>query len=205
MDTATTEAQLICSSEINNWRKLSKINIILLLSYYIILFVIGLILSIVIIIFDNSAPEHIWSFFIINEENKINYFNLALIGSLSTSILGSSVFYIRKVYKLCIGNKITIPNKGNINDNIQNIGMLFYFVCRPLFSLAFAFLTILGLKAGMISITKGTLEVNNGFPSICMFITFFTGFSCGEFLSSLEKKSSSVISTLMKTPTDPTN
>lgn len=63
--------------------------------------------------------------FIFNSTANADIFYHSLITASLTSILGATVFYIRKLYKACINLDIIKPISDD--DKIREIGVFFYF------------------------------------------------------------------------------
>lgn len=108
----------------------------------------------------------------------------ALIGSISISISASCIAYIRKLYKSCFN----YSSEQESDDQLQlkRLGTIFYFFTRPIFSLLFSILIVVGLKSGMLASTK-KVEFDIGFIYITMFLSFYAGFFSGDFIKKLEK------------------
>lgn len=188
-----------------HWRKITIKGIVGILIFYCVLHILGILIIFTITTFVNLDPEYINKLnppnLLFNKSlSKFNYHNISLIGSLGSTLVGSSIFYIRKVYKLCIEKQFSEPTACN-NDKLQSLGTIIYFVFRPFFAIAFSILVVIGLEAGMFSLSSQKPQLGDSFPNICIFVNFFIGFSSGQFLKSLEKKSESLINTLLNTRT----
>lgn len=123
----------------------------------------------------------------------------ALYGVVSTSMLGCSIYYVRKLYKMCIGNRVIFLDKSSDNaSKLRNIGAMIYFLMRPVFAVSFSIVVFLGLRSGMISISNNQGNLTLNFIYLSMFISFFIGFSSGKFLESLQEKSEHIIESLWK-------
>lgn len=164
------------------WFILSFKSIIGILSYYIIVFLLGITLSIVILFENNPFFSH------------LSIMNQTIFGSIGITFVGSSIFYIRKLYKSCIKCEISFPIDKN--DKLRQIGVMSYFLFRPLFSLCFTILVILGLKSGIFIIASKNIELEVGFMYLSMFFSFFVGFSSGFFLNILESAGIEILSKL---------
>lgn len=167
----------------DRWMVLSGKAIISIFIYDIVLFLTGTILS-MLILFKTSNPQF-------NENITIT----ALLGSIGTGLLGNSINYIRKIYKSCIQQRISKPDSTE-NGDIQMIGTIIYFIFRPLFAIAFVILIVIGLNAGFLSVSVKGNELSNGFINVCMFLSFFIGFSTGSFLNIIEVKGQQIIGSL---------
>jgi len=168
------------------WLKLSNTRVRVIIIYYCILLVLGIVGSI---------------FALLSELNKwvgiTETSTIALIGSLSISTIGSSTFYIRKMYKKCINSEINQPGDG-IGDKIQQLGVTVYFAIRPVFALGFSILVVIGLKAGMLTMAQNDSTLSVGFIYTAMFFSFFCGFSSGELINILERFGSTVLNNLFR-------
>ena len=163
------------------WFKLTIAKIRILFCYYIVLFHVGLVLC-------------LYTFFNDCFIFKFSISQLALIGSIGTSILGCSIFYLRKLYKSCIGADIEIVDASKTDSQVM--GVYFYFLLRPLFSVAFALLIFVSIKSGMYVITNPKNEnelLDTGFIFFTMVVSFFGGFGAGDFLNILEDKTNKVL------------
>lgn len=161
----------------NEWFKLRKSRIYLLFTYYILLLVGGIVF---IAFFINDNISTIESIVL------KNIFFVAVI----FSIIGSSAFYIRKLYKACINSDMTLPNGDT--DSIKEIGVMFYFILRPLFAIVFCLLTLFIIKSGISILSEGELN-NNRFFYFASIISFMIGYSCGDYIDQIEKIGKRVI------------
>ena len=109
----------------------------------------------------------------------------AIIGSFGITLVGSSIFYSRKLYKHSI--KPTLSSPSSDAERIQRTGIFMYFLLRPFFALCFSFLIILGFKVSILIISVKDETLNNGFIYLTMFTSFFAGYSAGDILAILEE------------------
>ena len=107
-----------------------------------------------------------------------------LAGSFLSAVLGSAVYYGRKLYKSCIRGDF------DLTDSLtrKELGAAAYFVSRPMFSCAFAFLAVVSLKAENQFVSPGGVIQTQNFMYVCMFVSFLSGFSAGKVIAALEKK-----------------
>lgn len=115
--------------------------------------------------------------------SKFDYLELSLIGASSMACLGSSVYYTRKLYKSVLSNFL-ITNQSS--EELKTYATFVYFFARPLFSLAFALLIVIGIKSGLVLSGAHQGELTYGFVQLTMFFSFFVGFLSGRFLRQLE-------------------
>lgn len=153
--------------------KLTNKCVVTLFVFYTIYIIIGLFMSIL-------GVLHEYTFI-----NGLPIIVISLIGSFGITLVGSSIFYSRKLYKHSIKPEISFPLSRE--DNLKQIGIFMYFFLRPLFSLCFSFLIILGFKVSIIIISVKDETLNIGFIYLTMFLSFFAGFSAGDILSVLEE------------------
>lgn len=173
---------------------ISSTGLIGLYFYYTILTLFGIGLLIYVTIVNNFGYDPFISFnkFFtskINGDISINLYNLAFLGSISSSLVGASVSYIQKIYQMSIGNYFNIEE----SSYCQNFGSLLYFIYRPIFAVIFSSVIFIGLKIGIIPILNTNSEVNGITVDLCMFISFFIGLKCGDILSVLEKKGNKIV------------
>lgn len=121
--------------------------------------------------------------FIPGSLSNFEYIELAFIGSSSMACLGSSVFYIRKLYKDVLSDILVTENtKGDLKATATFV----YFFARPLFSVAFSLLLVIGMKSGLVLSGATQSGLNYGFVQLTMFFSFFVGFLSGRFIRQLE-------------------
>lgn len=115
--------------------------------------------------------------------SRFEFIELAFIGSSSMACLGSAVFYIRKLYKAVLSDALVTENtKGNLKASATFV----YFFARPLFSVAFSLLLVIGAKSGLVLSGAPQNGLNYGFVQLTMFFSFFVGFLSGRFIRQLE-------------------
>ncbi|WP_290459763.1 hypothetical protein [Romboutsia ilealis] len=156
--------------------------------YYTILTVLGIFLFFFVTIVNNLGydPFKLFSAFIspnVSGDSTINFYNLAFIGSISSSLLGSSVSYIRKIYKMSLGNHFS----NSQASYSENFGSMLYFIYRPIFAIIFSLIIFLAIKIGIIPILNIDSQISSSTVDICMFISFFVGLNAGKLLNVLEK------------------
>lgn len=149
--------------------------------YYLFLFFFGLALSLLAILPFEIAVER-------------NINTLSLCGGIGMALNGGSIYYIRKLYKLCFSANLITDN--NSSNYIKKLGSIVYFMTRPFFSVAFAVLVFIGIQSGFMVTSAKPIELNNGFIYLVMFFSFFLGFSAGNFIKKLEKSSNGVLNKL---------
>ena len=175
-----------------NIRFLSKAQLRILIFYFPILLIISLALSVIFYLVPKDS-YFLDKLFNISSLNNGLIITFALVGSLSMNICACSIFYIRKLYKLMISDLININNK----ETTKNLGTFIYFLFRPIFSSSFSILLVIGLNAGLISLSSTTPEFNSSIIDLTMFLSFFVGFSSGNFLNCIETKSKNIVKKLM--------
>jgi hypothetical protein len=161
----------------NIWFKLSKSSAKRLLAYYGIILIISLSTSVYLVVNYQMRDD-------------VSIFMKALLSAIAFSVVGNSVFYVRKLYKACINLDISHPE--NTLDEIRQLGVVMYFLLRPLFSVVFAILMLIIFKAGISFMTTNG-ELSEGFIFTCMFFGFFVGYSAGDIVDVLETTGKSVV------------
>lgn len=162
----------------NEWFKLNKGNRTFLFVYMSILLFVSTTLAIIIVLLKDEIIK------------QLNIEKVAILSCLIFSLLGSSIFYIRKLYKACINLDIVETNCDE--DKIRQTGIIFYFFLRPIFSIGLGLLLFLSFKIGVSTMVK-TPELNDGFVYSCMFFSFFIGYSSGDVIDKLEKVGKDIV------------
>jgi len=157
--------------------------------YYLFVFILGIYFSLKTLLFYLSLVDDV--------SNISNVLLLTILGSLGMSCIGSSIFYSRKIYKYCI-NSINLTSPEINFKNIKCLGSFFYYISRPLFSIGFSLLIIVGLLSGFMISSSNKIALTQGFIYINMFLSFFSGFSAGSMIRSLEKKGDLLIKKITK-------
>lgn len=124
-------------------------------------------------------------------EEEQSLMHLAIMGSVGMAANGAAIYYIRKLYKLCFADNLNLS--GGDNLYARRLGTVVYFVGRPLFSIGFSILVVIGLRSGFLLTTEGPVKLNDGFIYMAMFFSFFVGFLSGRFVKRLERSGEKVI------------
>lgn len=161
---------------------LSIKNVLFLFVYYFILLFITVSLTI------NILYNHYLN--VSNSADFIENFNTILTGCISFSICASCIYYIRKLYKLSLSDKITISSN---KTNLIHLGTLCYFIIRPWFAGVFSIILFLGLNSGILIVNGNNNHPTNRLMDLYIFSSFFVGFSSGKFLHFIENKSGELI------------
>jgi phosphate/sulfate permease len=161
----------------HEWFKLSKSATITLFIYYCI----NLIITIYLLLIRLSGIQLITDELI---------FESSLWVSIITSVLGATVFYIRKLYKACINADMVKPDSEN--DKLRQIGIFFYFFLRPIFSGIFSIIILIILKSG-ISILSTAKSLTIEFYYLSIITSFFIGFSSGDLIDKFEEVGKKIV------------
>jgi len=154
---------------------ITKAWVVIIFIYYSIIFLVGAWFS-----FD----------ILFKAENEcVNIFKSALIGSVSIALTAASIAYIRKLYKLCF--RYTSLQEEDDQLFLKRTGTIVYFCTRPIFSVAFSLLVVATLRSALLMSSSTENELEAGFIYICMITSFYVGFLSGEFIKKLEEKGSS--------------
>ncbi len=165
------------------WFKLSNKKLKHLFRYYIVLFLIGIVISVLSLLFET-----------ININWTVT--GVALLGGCGCALIGSTIFYLRKLYKSCINIEFSEPIDDD--DSKKEIGVYYYYYLRPYFSIGFSIFIHVTLKASVAIISVKESVLSNGFIYLVMFFSFFGGFASGDLLTLIEAKSKDVVSKLVK-------
>lgn len=122
-------------------------------------------------------------YYILIDYHTSDFLQKAIFGSFSISFVGAFMYYIRKLYKHCIRDDIQI-SKG---IDLREFGSLIYFLIRPIFAGIFSVLIVLAISEGLIKISTKEAEFGDGFVHISMLISFFVGFTSGQFIRKMER------------------
>lgn len=158
------------------WLRLSRRKIKFLIGYFLILFFIGLGLTISALIYE-----------IIPTPFELTISLVSIIGGLGTALMGSSIFYLRKLYKSSINKEMTSPLDED--DRIRELGIYAYYYLRPVFALGFSIMIHIALKSSVHIIAVKETRLSENFIYLMMFLSFFAGFGAGDLLTFIEEKS----------------
>lgn len=115
---------------------------------------------------------------------------IALITGLSMSVVGSAVFYTRKLYQACINDTYTFVHtkKTELPSNlrIRRKGTIAYFIMRPLFGMAFSIVIYAFWRLSIAASDEIPLKPSAGFLYTTITLGFLSGFSAGRMLKLLE-------------------
>lgn len=161
------------------WYKLSNQKYNNLQFYFYILILVGIVLVVIALVYE--------SYF-----QSLTLTTVAIIGGIGSALIGSSVYYTRKLYKAAIN--LTFKPPINTDDKMRELGILSYYYLRPLFSICFALLIHISIKSGVTIITVEETILDKGFIYVILFLSFFAGFGSGDILTLLESKKDKIIS-----------
>jgi hypothetical protein len=159
--------------DIQNWFKLSVGKIKFLYGYYILLSILGL------------ALANICVFTKLDLGGSIDTPLRALLAGMGSAVVGSTLFYLRKLYKSSIQNVISFPDE---KENVRSLGVFFYFVLRPWFSAVFSALILLIIKSSVHSITADGTQYTLGLVYLMSVVSFFAGFASGDVITHIESR-----------------
>lgn len=153
-------------------------NIVFITIYYV-LFLIVAIIGVAVTIYIEYALD-----------KQIEPILLAIVGCSFSGLLGSLMYYIRKIYLSSVLNKI---KKSGDFTSVEKWGTIIYFVIRPIFSVIISAIAVMGLSAGVFTffISDGTL--NNTFVDFTRVVSFFLGVSNGKLIDRIDKIGNSFI------------
>lgn len=149
--------------------------------YYLLLFFSSIAGTIFVLLFDGATNYGI--------------FKQSLIGSASIALAAASTAYIRKLYKLCFSFSSEQDNADQLF--LKRMGTIVYFLVRPLFSILFSLLVVVGARSGIILSSTSTVELDQGFLYLTMASAFYVGFLSGDFIKKLESKGEKQLDSLV--------
>lgn len=151
---------------------LTNKNIVAITIYYILLLLLA-----IICVAGTIYTEYTHCF-------QIEQVPLATFGCSFSSLLGSLIYYIRKIYLTSIHNKI---KKDSEFTFLEKWGTVVYFLVRPIFSVIISAIIVMGFATGVFAffINDGTLS--STFVDFTIVISFFLGISNGTLMDSLDK------------------
>lgn len=122
-----------------------------------------------------------------------DFMGLAIIGSSGIACAGSAIYYFRKLYKNILQGSLVLVDT---NDDPKTLATLAYFLARPMFSIIFALLVVIGIRSGLALSSAKHTSIDYGFVQMTMFFSFFVGFLSGRFIRKLEVWGESMIKRL---------
>ncbi len=126
---------------------------------------------------------------------ELNIFEQALLGSASIALAAACAAYIRKLYKLCFN--FSSEQDGDDQLFLKRMGTVVYFIVRPLFSILFSALVVIGIRSGIILSSSSELKLDEGFLYLTMVSSFYVGFLSGDFIKKLESKGQKKLDSLI--------
>lgn len=150
---------------------MSKKAVKLILLYYTTLIIIG---SITLII----------ELFHVEELKSQDILRHSVYASLASGTMLCCVCYIRKIYKALINSQVQGPQ----GMQLESMGIILYFVFRPIFTIVFIILTVFAMLAGMVIITSSVDYIlNNRFVYVCVVVAGIIGFSIGDVIDQFQR------------------
>lgn len=167
----------------NDWFKLSRKNAKVILIYLSIMLLIGIALSLFTILNKSLALE-------------LPIIVLSILGGCGMALIGSSINYLRKIYKSSI--QLLMAEPENENDKKRELGIIAYYLLRPIFAICFSILLFVCIKTGVGIITIKQTSLDDGMIYLIMFLSFFVGFGSGDMLTKLDSYSKEVVNKVFK-------
>ena len=152
------------------WINLSRKEIKHIVIYYCSVFIISLIVFGIII----------YRFIGIQTDN----IGMLLILSFDCGLLGSTFYYIRKLYKSCI--QLLVDTENNINSVVA-LGAKVYFYFRPIMGATLALFIILGIYGGFFFLQDQPAINTEKFYIFTALVAFIVGFSNGNIIVQLDR------------------
>ncbi len=126
---------------------------------------------------------------------SLDIFRQALLGSFSMALAAACAAYIRKLYKSCF-NFLSEQDEDE-QLFLKRTGTTVYFIIRPLFSILFSMLMVIGIRLGVILSLSSEFKLDEGFVYLTMISSFYVGFFSGDFIKKLESKGQKHLDTLI--------
>lgn len=159
------------------WIKLSVSEVKHIFVYYIIIFLLSLAGCICLICYQ--FPSLVTTV----------HLNSLAIFSLIFGLLGSTFYYIRKLYKSCIQ---LLVNAVNDKVSLVSLGTKVYFYIRPIMGATLAFIIILGIYGGFFFLQDQPSISGEKFYIFSAILSFVIGFSNGKIIVKLDHSSDKV-------------
>lgn len=118
----------------------------------------------------------------IQATSQLAVVGMPLIFCVLLSLVGSSIFYSRKLYKACISDSYNFQN----GSPQQRAGTFFFFVLRPLFAASFAWITHMIWEASIVSSVAEFQSFSPTHLYLSGVLGFFVGFLTGRVLTRME-------------------
>lgn len=152
------------------WIKLSKNEVKHLFAYYFIIFFASLI----------SVGIIVYKYF----QTSLDNIGMILLLSFASGLLGSTFYYIRKLYKSCIQLLVDTQEK---DDTVASIGAKAYFYFRPIMGATLSAFIILGVYCGFFFLQDQPTINTDRFLAFSAILSFVVGFSNGNIVVKLDK------------------
>lgn len=152
------------------WVDMTKNEIKHIFVYYIVLYIISLLVSGCFI-------------FLLSGQNELSLVKL-LVFSFLCGLLGSTFYYIRKLYKSCIQLLISPFDE---KDNIRSLGVKIYFYFRPIMGATLAAIIVLGIYGGFFFLQDNASINAEKFYIFASVLSFMIGFSNGKIIIQLDE------------------
>ena len=159
------------------WIKLTAKEVKHIFIYYIILFFISI--AVCARMISEAFPPA-------ETENKIIELSLF---SLGFGLLGSTFYYIRKLYKSCIQLLIDVEET---NSPISSMGAKVYFYLRPIMGAVLANIIILGIYRGFFFLQDKPSINDEKFYIFSAILSFIVSFSSGKIIVKLDSSSDKI-------------
>lgn len=154
------------------WIKLSKKFIKGLFIYYGIIFAVSM-------FFSGQNLSHFT-----NLSEEIIPLSQIIVQSFLCGLLGSSFYYIRKLYKSCI--QLLVDSESE-DCEIASIGVKAYFIGRPIMGAVISVVAILIIYSGLFFLVDSPKIIQDKLFIFISIFSFVFGFSNGKLIIKLDK------------------
>lgn len=118
---------------------------------------------------------------------------LAILYCAAMSLVGSGIFYVRKLYKAMINESYTLIQESwaeqSSQTKLKRLGTLAFFLFRPIFGVAFSVLVYSLWRLSLSASGTNEVQPTLGFLYTTISLGFVSGFLAGRMLGMLESYS----------------
>lgn len=153
--------------------------------------------GVIVVIFSGYMVLYIFVLAFFLYSNLILHIKVPLeLNAMMVCFISCLLYYIRKFYKHLIRGEVTIIREDEVTSD--ELGCIFYFVARPLTSLAFGLITFYIIEVFIRSTITSSETYSVTYKMFVYLIEFFCGFSIGRFVEKTIKLGERTIDKLTK-------
>lgn len=110
---------------------------------------------------------------------------MSIIATVGASLMGSSIFYSRKLYKVALTLGHEEPT--HLFEKLNEMGYYFFYLLRPLYAVSFALLALVIMK--MFYGISNDQGMTSGFVYLMILISFMIGYFSSKLINLFERDS----------------